>query len=153
MQLPINEKYKKSKSSCMNDIAILLGGRGAEEIVLNEKFSGASDDIRRATETARRMVCEWGMSDKMGPLVYGKKEEQIFLGREIARHQDYSEATAVSIDEEVHRIVMEQLELVRKLLNEHIDTLHNLAQALLDREVLDGNEVDDIVNGNIVVSA
>jgi len=152
-QLPVDEKYTHSRTYCLNGIAILMGGRVAEEIIFKEITTGAANDLERATELSRKMVCEWGMSEKMGPLVYGKKEEQIFLGREIARHQDYSEATAVSIDEEVSRIVVERLELVQKLLNEHVETLHALAQALLDREVLDAAEVDDIVNGNIVVSA
>jgi cell division protease FtsH len=151
--LPVDEKYNMTKTYCLSTIALTLGGRVAEEIVFNNITTGAANDLERATELARKMVCEWGMSEKMGPLVYGKKEEQIFLGREIDRHQDYSEATAVSIDEEVRRIVMETLERVRKLLNEHIDILHGVAQALLDREVLDGNEIDEIINGNIVVSA
>ena len=152
-QLPVDEKYTHSRTYCLNGIAILLGGRIAENIVFKEITTGAANDLERATELSRKMVCEWGMSDKMGPLVYGKKEEQIFLGREIANHQDYSEATAVSIDEEVRHIMMERQDLVQKLLNEHVDILHGLAQALLDREVLDATEVEDIVNGNIVVSA
>jgi cell division protease FtsH len=143
--LPVDEKYTLSKTYCLTNIAGLLGGRVAEEIVFNEITTGAGNDLERATEIARKMVCEWGMSDKMGPLVYGKKEEQIFLGREIARHQDYSEATAVSIDEEVRKIVFDSLEKVRKLLQEHRDTLHALAQALLEKEVLDGSEIDRIM--------
>lgn len=151
--LPVDEKHNYSKTYCLSKIASLLGGRVAEKLVLNEITNGASHDIEQATELARKMVCEWGMSDQMGPLVYGKKEEQIFLGREMSRHQDYSEATAVSLDEEIRNMVLEQQEIVRNLLKEHVDTLHALAQALLDREVLDSQEVDDIVNGNIVVSA
>ena len=118
----------------------------AEELALHDIATGASNDLKRATELARKMVCEWGMSDKMGPLVYGEKEEQIFLGRELSRHQDYSEATAVSIDEEVRKIVFENLELVRGLLRKHIDTLHAIARALLEKEVLDGVEIDHIMN-------
>ncbi len=144
--LPVDEKHLKTKTYCLSEIAILLGGRVAEEIVLKEITNGALSDLERATDLARKMVCEWGMSEKMGPLVYGKREEQIFLGREIATHQDYSEATAVNIDEEVHRIIMESLENVRKLLHAHIEILHTLAQALLEKEVLDGAEIDRIVN-------
>jgi cell division protease FtsH len=151
--LPTDEKHNYTKTFCLSKIASSLGGRAAEELIFKEVTTGASQDLEHATELSRKMVCEWGMSDTMGPLVYGKKEEQIFLGREIARHQDYSEATAISIDQEVRRIVMEQLELVRTLLNEHIDALHALAQALLEREVLDGQEVDDIVSARILVSA
>jgi cell division protease FtsH len=144
-QLPEGDKYHITKTYCLSRIAILLGGRVAEELVLDDIATGASDDLKRATELARKMVCEWGMSEKMGPLVYGEKEEQIFLGRELARHQDYSEATAVSIDGEVRRIVFDNLENVRDLLRDHIDTLHALAQALLDQEVLDGSEIDRIM--------
>jgi len=145
-QLPIDEKYTRSKTYCLNEIALLLGGRVAEEIVFDEITTGAANDLERATELARKMVCEWGMSDKMGPLVYGKKEEQIFLGREIAKQKDYSEATSVNIDNEVRRLIIENLEKVQKLLHEHIDKLHALAQALLEKEVLDGDELDHIVN-------
>jgi cell division protease FtsH len=151
--LPQDEKYLDTKTYCLTRIATLLGGRVAEELVIKDIANGAANDLERATALARKMVCEWGMSEEMGPLVYGKKEEQIFLGREIARHQDYSEATAVRIDEEVRRIVIGSLEHVRKVLNEHIDALHAIAHALLEREVLDGSELDDIVNSSIIVSA
>ncbi len=143
--LPVDEKHLWNKTYLLSDIAVLLGGRAAEEIVLKDITNGAFSDLKRATELARKMVCEWGMSEKMGPLVYEKKEEQIFLGREIARHQDYSEATAVSIDEEVRKIIFDSLEKVRKLVNEHLDTLHALAQALLEKEVLNGAEIDGIM--------
>jgi cell division protease FtsH len=144
-QLPMEERYTHTRTYCQNEIAMLLGGRVAEEIVFDEITTGAANDLERATELARKMVCEWGMSDKMGPLVYGKKEEQIFLGREIARHQDYSEATAVSIDQEVRQLVLATLERVKKLLNEHIDSLHALAEALLEKEVLDSSEIYQIL--------
>ncbi len=143
--LPVDEKHLWNKTYLLSDIAVLLGGRAAEEIVLKDITNGAFSDLKRARELARKMVCEWGMSEKMGPLVYEKKEEQIFLGREIARHQDYSEATAVSIDEEVRKIIFDSLEKVRKLVNEHLDTLHALAQALLEKEVLNGAEIDGIM--------
>ena len=144
-QLPEGDKYHITKTYCLSQISILLGGRVAEELALTDIATGASDDLKRATELARKMVCEWGMSEQMGPLVYGEKEEQIFLGRELARHQDYSEATAVSIDGEVRKIVFDNLEQVRHLLREHIDMLHAIAQALLDQEVLDGPEIDRIM--------
>jgi cell division protease FtsH len=143
--LPVEEKYNMTKTYCLSNIALMLGGRVAEEIVFEDITTGAANDLERATEIARKMVCEWGMSEKMGPLVYGKKEEQIFLGREISRQQDYSEATAVNIDEEVRGIIMHSMENVRQLLQKHVKTLHALAQALLDKEVLDGAEIDDIV--------
>ena len=106
-QLPVDEKHNYSREYLADQIAILLGGRIAEEMCLGSITTGAGNDLERATELARKMVCEWGMSDAMGPLTFGKKEEQIFLGREIAQHQDYSEDTAVKIDQEVRRIVQE----------------------------------------------
>lgn len=144
-QLPVDEKYTYPREYLLHDIAILLGGRAAEEIVLSEMRTGAGNDIERATSLARKMVCEWGMSDRLGPLTFGKKEEQIFLGREIAQHQDYSERTAEMIDEEVKRIVMEGYEQACDLLNTNLDQLHALALALLDREVLDGPEIDEVL--------
>ncbi len=144
-QLPKGDKHLMTKTYCIAEISILLGGRVAEELALDDIGNGASDDLKRATELARKMVCEWGMSDKMGPLVYGEHEEQIFLGREIARHQDYSEATAVNIDQEVRKIVFDNLERVRNLLREHIDALHAIARTLLEKEVLDGIEIDRII--------
>lgn len=143
--LPLDDRYLSTRVSCLTRIAIFLGGRVAEELALGSVTTGAADDLERATELTRKMVCEWGMSEKMGPLVYGKKEEQIFLGREIDRHQDYSEATAIDIDDEVRRIMMEALDQVRKLLNEKIEALHAIAKALLEKEVLDGAEVNDII--------
>ena len=149
--LPIDEKHNMTKTYCLSLIGRFLGGRVAEEIVFSDITTGAADDLERATEIARKVVCEWGMSEKMGPLVYGKKEEQIFLGREIAKHQDYSEATAVNIDSEVRRIVVENLEKVRNLLQQHLDALHALAQALLEKEVLNGTEIDRIVNVGVSI--
>lgn len=144
--LPIDEKYNMTRTYCLSNIAMMLGGRAAEEMVFKDITTGAANDLERATELARKMVCEWGMSEKMGPLVYGKREEQIFLGREIDRRQDYSEATAVRIDQEVQEIVFDRLEDVRQLLNDHRNALHALAQALLEKEVLDGIEIDEIIN-------
>ena len=124
-----------------------MGGRVAEELVLEQISTGAGNDLERATELARKMVCEWGMSEKMGPLTFGKKEEMVFLGREIAQHQDYSEQTAQEIDQEVRRFVMDAYERARELVKSQIAVLHALAAALLEREVLEGPEIDVIVAG------
>ncbi len=140
-QLPIDDKYNYSKEYLLNRITILLGGRAAEEIVLQQQTTGAGDDLEKATELARKMVCEWGMSDKLGPLTFGKREEHIFLGREFARHQDYSDETAILIDSEVKRIVTECAGQARHLIEENLDKLHALARALLERESLDGEEI------------
>lgn len=145
-QLPIDEKHTYPKEYLLNNLAILMGGRVAEEIALNHQTTGAGNDIERVTELARKMVCEWGMSEKMGPLTYGEKEEQIFLGREITRHKDYSEQTALEIDAEIKRLVMESYEKAKRLLLEHFDILTNMANTLLEKEVLEGHEIDAIVN-------
>jgi cell division protease FtsH len=122
-----------------------MGGRIAEELVLNMKTTGASNDIERATELARKIVCEYGMSDNLGPLTYGKKEEQIFLGREISQHRDYSELTAQRIDQEVKDIVMDAYNNTRKLIQDNIEMLHKIANALLEKETLDGKDIDEIM--------
>jgi cell division protease FtsH len=147
LQLPMADKYHYNREYLLNDIAIFMGGRAAEEIVLKNMTTGARSDIERATSMARRMVTEWGMSDKLGPLSYGKKEEQIFLGREIAQHRDYSEQTAIEIDSEVKRIVTENYERAKKLITDRRETLDRLTTALLEKETLDGPEIDAIVNG------
>ena len=144
-QLPIDEKHTYPRKYLEDNIAILLGGRAAEEIVLHDFTTGAGNDIERATNLARKMVCEWGMSDKMGPLSYGKKEEQIFLGREFATHKDYSEETAKNIDMEVISIVTSNYEKAKKLLTDHIDILHKIAAELLEKEVLNGAEIDALI--------
>ncbi len=144
-QLPIDEKHTYPKEYLVNKIATILGGRAAEEIVLGQLTTGASDDLEKATDIARRMVCEWGMSEKMGPVTFGKKEEQIFLGREFAQHQDYSEATAEEIDQEVKRIVTENYDRAKSLLQNKLETLGKIAKILLDKEVLDGAEIDMII--------
>jgi cell division protease FtsH len=141
-----DEKYTKPKTFLMGEIAVLLGGRAAEEIINKDVSTGAGNDLERATDIARKMVCDWGMSDKLGPLTFGKKEEQIFLGREIAQHRDYSEDTAERIDEEVRNIVMENYERAIDLLKANLNLLHRLAKELLDREVLDNNEIEKIIN-------
>jgi cell division protease FtsH len=144
-QLPVDEKHTYPKQYLLNNITILLGGRAAEELILNEFTTGSGNDIERATNLARKMVCEWGMSDAMGPLSYGKKEEQIFLGREFATHKDYSEKTAQRIDKEVTRLVSESYEKAKKLLSDHIDILNRIASGLLEKEVLNTAELDEII--------
>jgi cell division protease FtsH len=148
-QLPIDEKHNYQKEYLLNEIAIMMGGRVAEEVVFGQITTGAGNDIERATELARKMVCEWGMSERMGPLTFGKREEMIFLGREIAQHQDYSEQTAVEIDREVKQIVMTNYEKAKVLIKERLAILHALAKALLEEEVLDASQIDAIVNGTV----
>ncbi len=144
-QLPIDEKHTYPKEYLLKSIAILLGGRAAEEMILKDFTTGAGNDIERSTNLARKMVCEWGMSEAMGPLSYGKKEEQIFLGREFATHKDYSEQSAQKIDAEVSRIVMTSYERAKSILMENVDILNNLAKELLDKEVLNATEIDVII--------
>jgi cell division protease FtsH len=145
--LPIDEKHNYSKSYLESRLAQMLGGRSAEKIVFNQFTTGAGDDIERATEIARKMVCEWGMSEKLGPVTFGKKEEEIFLGREIAQHRDYSENTAQDIDQEVREIISQAEERAEKILRENIQLLHGLAEALLEHEILDGEQIDLILKG------
>jgi cell division protease FtsH len=146
MQLPIDDKHSYHKDFLESQLAILMAGRIAEEIFMHHITTGAGNDIERATDMARKMVCEWGMSD-MGPMSYGKKEEQIFLGREISQHRDYSEATAIRIDEAVHRFVDEGYKRARVIIEQHNDALIRIAEALLEREVLDGAEVLQLIRG------
>ncbi len=146
-QLPADEKHNYSRDYLNDQIAILLGGRIAEEVTMDSLTTGAGNDLERATELARRMVCEWGMSDAMGPLTFGKKEEQIFLGREIAQHQDYSEDTALKIDQEVRRFVTNNYERAQGLLSQNKETLVKIADALLAREVLDAEQVMRLAAG------
>jgi cell division protease FtsH len=149
MQLPIEDKHSYSRESLLNRIAVLMGGRAAEEIIFNTMTTGAGNDIERATEIARKMVCEWGMSARLGPVSFGKKDEQIFLGREMATHKNYSEATAVEIDEEIRRIVDENYSRVIQILNLNVDTLHRLSAELIEKENLSGDEVDRIIAGAV----
>src|SRR5882762_10503982 len=145
--LPIDEKHNYSRDYLRDQICILLGGRIAEEITLGSITTGAGNDLERATDLARKMVCEWGMSDSMGPLTFGKKEEQIFLGREIAQHQDYSEDTALKIDHEVKRFVTDAYSRAQAILMQHKPRLMDMAEALLQRETLDAEQVRRIVAG------
>ena len=145
MQLPTDDRHNYSKEFLYNTLAILMGGRVAEELVLHHITTGAGNDIERATDLARKMVCEWGMSEKLGPLTFGKKDEEIFLGREIATRRDFSEQVAIEIDYEVKRLVTENYERATRMLTEHMGILKALAEALLEKEVLDAPEIDQIV--------
>jgi len=145
--LPKEDRMNLTKERAENSIAFLMGGRIAEELVLGQRSTGAGNDIERATELARRMVCEWGMSDVLGPVSFGRKEEAIFLGREIAQHRDYSEQTAQTIDREVRDTVERNYRRARDILNDKIGILHNMANALLEYETLDGEEVEQIIQG------
>jgi cell division protease FtsH len=145
--LPIDEKHTYSKEYLEAMIAYAMGGRAAEKLVFDQFTTGAGNDIERATALARKMVCEWGMSEKMGPLTFGKKEEEIFLGREIAQHRDYSEQTAILIDDEVKKIVDKAMQRAESILKENMDTLHRLSAALLEREILDAEEIDKVMKG------
>ena len=144
-QLPLDERHTYPKDYLLKRLTILLGGRAAEEIVFKECTTGAGNDIERATEIARRMVCEWGMSEKLGPIAFGQRQEHVFLGKEIAQTKNYSEATALAIDNEVREIVLGCYRRARKILEENIELLHKLAQALLEKETLDGPAIDEIL--------
>ncbi len=145
MQLPLEEKYTHSKKFLKNSLCILFGGRIAERVIFDEITTGAGNDLERATDLARKMVCEWGMSDELGPLTYGKKEEQIFLGREIAQHRDFSEATAKQIDKAVRRIVDEANRTVITLLEENKDVLEAIAKELLEKETIILDDIERIL--------
>jgi len=147
-QLPLDDKHTYTKEYLTENICVLMGGRIAEEIALNTQTTGASNDIERATEIARKMVCEYGMSETLGPLTFGKKDEEIFLGREIAQHRDYSEDTARKIDLEVNNLVGKNYQKTYTLINENLASLNSLAKALLERETLDGPEIDAIVGNS-----
>jgi cell division protease FtsH len=145
--LPVDEKHTYSKEYLETMITYALGGRAAEKLIFNRYTTGAGNDIERATSLARKMVCEWGMSEKLGPLSYGTKEEEIFLGREITRHKDYSEKTAQEIDDEIKRVVMDCMDRAQNILARNIDILNRLSLVLLEREILDSEEIDKIIRG------
>jgi len=144
-QVPLDDRHSYTREFIRNTLTIRFGGRAAEELVLGHVTTGAADDIEKATDWARKMVCEWGMSDKLGPMTFGKKEEQIFLGRDFTQLQDYSEHTAVEIDAEVRRIIQDCYQEAKDLLEQNIDVLHKITEVLLEKEVLDGAEIDDII--------
>ncbi len=145
--LPVDEKHTYSKNYLEAMITYALGGRAAEKLIFNRFTTGAGNDIEKSTNIARKMICEWGMSEILGPIAYGAKEEEIFLGREITKHKDYSEQTAQEIDAELKRIIMNGMERAEKILSENIDLLHKLSKELLEREILDADEIDKIMRG------
>ncbi|MCG6926779.1 MAG: ATP-dependent zinc metalloprotease FtsH [Acidobacteria bacterium] len=149
-QLPDEEKHNWTKEALDARIAVFMGGRIAEELTFDQITTGAQNDIEQATEMARKMVCEWGMSESLGPLTYGKKEEQIFLGKEFNRHQDYSEATALKIDAEIKHVVTEQYARATRLLTENRDALQRVAEALLEHEVLDASQLKQLIAGESI---
>jgi cell division protease FtsH len=144
-QLPLEDKYTYNKEYLIATITVLLGGRAAEELALGTLTTGSGNDLERATEIARKMVCEWGMSERLGPVTFGKREEHIFLGREITRYAEYSEATAIEIDREIKRIVETCYAKAKQIIQENMDKLHKLARALLEKEVLEGHEIDEVL--------
>jgi cell division protease FtsH len=145
--VPQEERHNRSKEDLERMLCHMMGGRAAELLVFNHLTTGAISDIEQATETARNMVCRYGMSESLGPLTFGKKEEMVFLGKEIATHKDYSEQTAVLIDQEVRRIIETSYNSAMQLLRDNMDKLHLLANTLLEREVLDGDEMDRVLHG------
>lgn len=144
MMLPTEEQDYKTKSQLLADIRVALGGRVAESLVLNEISTGASGDLQSVTNTARAMITRWGMSDTLGPIVFGEQQEQVFLGRNLGHERNYSEEIAGKIDEEMHRMVDEAYRDVEKLLSDNIDFLHNMAKALLEEETIDAKAVANL---------
>ncbi|KAB2842740.1 MAG: cell division protein FtsH, partial [Burkholderiales bacterium] len=147
MQLPEQDRYSQDRDRLLNTIAVLFGGRLAEEIFMNQMTTGASNDFERATEIARRMVTQWGMSDSLGPMVYGENEGEVFLGRSITTHKNVSEATMQQVDAEIRRIIDEQYALARRLLEENRDKVEAMAKALLEWETIDAEQIEDIMQG------
>jgi len=144
-QLPVDDRHTHSSEYLLNNLVILFGGRVAEELVLDQTTTGAGNDIERATDLAHRMVCEWGMSEKLGPMTFGKKETEVFLGRDFGQKADYSKTTAIAIDAEIRRIIQESYHRAKELLTGNVRLLHKIAESLLEKEVLDGSEIDAIV--------
>jgi len=144
-QVPMDDRHTWSREYIHNRLAIMFGGRVAEELTSGQITTGAGDDIEKATDLARRMVCEWGMSENLGPMTFGKKEEQIFLGRDFTQTKDYSEQTAIEIDGEVRRILRDAYERAKRLLRSNLEILHRMATVLLEKEVLDGPEIDELL--------
>jgi len=147
MQLPETDRYSQDRDRLLNMIAVLFGGRIAEELFMNQMTTGASNDFERATEIARRMVTQWGMSDELGPMVYGENEGEIFLGRSITTHKNVSEATMQKVDAEIRRIIDQQYRLARRLLEENRDKVEAMAKALLELETIDADQIGDIMAG------
>jgi cell division protease FtsH len=147
LSLPENDRYGYDRQWCLSKIAMMLGGRIAEEVFMNQMTTGASDDFKKATEMARRMVTEWGMSDELGPMVYGENEGEVFLGRAVTTHKNVSEATMQKVDAEIRRIIDEQYRLARKLLEDNRDKVETMAKALLEWETIDADQIGDIMAG------
>jgi cell division protease FtsH len=147
MQLPTEDRYSQDRVRLLNTITVLFGGRIAEELFMDQMTTGASNDFERATEIARRMVTQWGMSDELGTMVYGENEGEVFLGRSITTHKNVSESTLQKVDSEIRRIIDEQYKLARRLLEENRDKVEVMAKALLEWETLDAEQLDDIMAG------
>jgi cell division protease FtsH len=147
MQLPVEDRYSYNRDYLLNNIAVLFGGRIAEELFMNQMTTGASNDFKRATEMARRMVTEWGMTEALGPMVYGENEGEVFLGRQVTTHQNMSEETMKAVDKEVRTIIDGQYALARRLLEENRDKVEVMTKALLEWETIDANQIDDIMSG------
>jgi len=147
MQLPTEDRYSQDRDRLMNMVAVLFGGRVAEELFMHQMTTGASNDFERATEIARRMVTQWGMSDELGTMVYGENEGEIFLGRSIQTHKNVSEATMQKVDAEIRRIIDMQYRLARKLLEDNRDKVEAMAKALLEWETIDADQIGDIMAG------
>jgi len=149
-QLPEADKHTYSRSYWLDQLAVFFGGRAAEELVFGDLNTGASSDIERATEIARRMVFEWGMSSNLGPVYYTNKEEHVFLGREIGKPREHSEETQVEIDQEVKAILEQQFGVAKKILSDNLETLHRMARAVLLRETLDSDEINRVLAGEVL---
>ena len=147
MQLPVEDRYSYNRDYLLNNIAVLFGGRIAEELFMNQMTTGAANDFERATEIARRMVTQWGMSEELGPMVYGENEGEVFLGRSVTTHKSVSEATMQKVDSEIKRIIDEQYRLARKLLEDNRDKVEAMTKALLEWETLDADQIGDIMAG------
>ena len=153
LSLPKEDKYYATRSEMLDELKVLLGGRVAEALVLKEISSGASNDLQRATQLARQMICEYGMSDNIGPVTFGHRQDQVFLGRDIARDKDYSEEVAAEIDKEVRSFMEDAYAATEQLLSENIDKLHVIAQALIEKETLDEEEINQLVKYGHILSA
>ena len=151
LSLPKEDRYYATRSEMLDELKVLLGGRVAEALVLKEISSGASNDLQRATSLARQMICEYGMSPELGPMTFGHRQDQVFLGRDIGRDKDYSEEVAAKIDKEIRKFIDEAYQKTESLLNENMDKLHLIADALIERETLEGEEIDQLMKyGNIL---
>jgi cell division protease FtsH len=147
MQLPTEDRYSMDREQLLQNISVLFGGRIAEEVFMSQMTTGASNDFERATEMARNMVTRWGMSDSLGPMVYGENEGEVFLGRSITTHKNVSESTMQQVDAEIRRIIDAQYALARKLIEDNRDKIEAMAKALLEWETIDADQIDDIMNG------